>query len=212
MEKELLIIGSKSTALEIYDVVINHIQNEYSKIVFVIGDKETMCNSFSYIKDSDITKYVENNNKYYYIISFANHNLRVKFENLLNSYGMTPINVIHPSAIISKSATIGLGNYIAANCVISYNAKIKNHNVINFNSTIGHDTIINNHCTINPGARISGNVEIGERVLIGSNSVIFQGVKIGSDCLIDALTYIDRNIESKMICSSKKLEIFKRVI
>lgn len=211
MKKELLIIGGKSTALEIYDVVFNYFKDMYSKIVFVIGDNESMHDSFEYIKDSELEQYISNHNCCY-IISFANHKLRVKFAYLFNNYGISPINVIHPSAIISKSANIGLGNYIAAGSIISFNTTINNHNIINFSCTIGHDVVINDHCIINPGARISGNVEIGSRVLVGTNSMIFQGVKIGNDCLIDALTYVDRNIEDNMICSSKQLKVFKRVI
>jgi acetyltransferase EpsM len=211
MNNNLLIIGGKSTALEIFDVIDTKYKNEFNDVVFVIGDNEKMQESYNYIKDSDLEDYVTKH-QCSYIISFANHKLRVKFVNLLNSYGIFPVNIIHPTAIISKSADIGLGNYIAAGSIISYKAKISNHCMINFNSTVGHDSLINDHCIINPGARISGNVNIGHRVLIGTNSIIFQGKSIGDDCLIDALTYIDRDIEDNMICSSKQLKVFKRVI
>jgi sugar O-acyltransferase (sialic acid O-acetyltransferase NeuD family) len=211
MKNTLLIIGSKSTALEIHDVVVCHFNDNFLNVVFVIGDNENMTDSYKYIKDSELENYVAEN-ECCYIISFANHELRVKFANLLNSYSISPINIIHPSSIISSSASIGLGNYIAAGSIISCNSIIMNHIMINFNTTVGHDSCIKDHCVINPGARISGNVKIGERVLIGTNSIIFQGKNIGDDCLIDALTYIDRDIENSMICSSKQLKIFKRVV
>ena len=159
MKKDLLIIGSKSTALEIYDVVISHLKDTYLEVVFVIGDNESMSDSYKSIKDSELENYVSKH-KCCYIISFANHKLRVKFVNILNSYGISPINIIHPSAIISSTASIGLGNYLAAGSIISYNSIITNHSMINFNATVGHDTCIKDHCIINPGARISGN-EIG---------------------------------------------------
>jgi sugar O-acyltransferase (sialic acid O-acetyltransferase NeuD family) len=211
MKNNLLIIGSKSTALEIYDVVISHLKDTFLDVVFVIGDNENMSDYYKSIKDSELENYVAKH-QCCYIISFANHKLRVKFANLLNGYGISPINIIHPSSIISISANIGLGNYIAAGAIISYNSIIMNHSMINFNATVGHDTCIKDHCVINPGARISGNVNIGERVLIGTNSIVFQGKNIGDDCLIDALTYIDRDIENNMICSSKQLKIFKKVV
>jgi sugar O-acyltransferase (sialic acid O-acetyltransferase NeuD family) len=211
MKNNLLIIGGKSTALEIYDVINSHLKEAYLDIVFVIGDNESMNDSYNFITDSELEDYV-NKYKCCYIISFANHKLRVKFANLMNTYGIKPINIIHPSSIISSSANIGVGNYIAAGSIISYNAVINNHCMINFNATVGHDSYIKDHCIINPGARISGNVNIGERVLIGTNSIIFQGKNIGNDCLIDALTYIDRDIDDRMICSSRQLKIFKRVL
>lgn len=211
MEYNLLIIGGKSTALEIYDVVFNFFNENYLKVVFVIGDTETMDASYNFIKHSELEDFIKNN-QCCFIISFANQKLRVKYLNLMRSNSINAVNIIHPSSIISSSAKIGVGNYIAAGSIISFNAKINNHCLINYNSTIGHDSLIQDNCIINPGARIGGNVKIGERVLIGANSFIFQGKNIGNDCLIDALTYIDRDIENNMICSSKQLKVFKRVV
>lgn len=210
-KKKLLIIGGKSTALEIYEVVLTCFENLYSEIIFVIGNNESVNDDFKYIKDFELEDYLSRNSCNY-IISFANHSLRTKFEEIFNKFKINPVNVIHPSAIISSNSNIGKGNYIAAGSIISFNATVNNHNIINYNTTIGHDAYVGNHCIINPGARISGNVIIGDRVLIGTNSIIFQGLKVGNDCLIDALTYIDRDIDNNMICSSKQVKIFKRVI
>jgi len=210
MGKNLLIFGGKSTAIEIAEVVKDFYLKEIDKVIFVIGDNE-IKNNENQIFDSEIHKYFSQK-KCNYIISFSSHSLRVKIENLMNEHKISPVNIIHPNAIISKTATLGGGNYIAGNTVVSANATIGNHNILNFNATIGHDTQIENHVIINSGARISGNVMVGSRVLIGANSFIFQGKKIGDDTLIDAMTYIDRDIDKKMICSSKQLNVFKRVI
>lgn len=210
MKKALLIIGGQSTAIEIYEVASNFYSEEFPNIYFVIGNNEskTNCNQ---IYDSEIDEYL---NRFFckYIISFSNHTLRNSFEKLMYDKGIESVNIFHPSAIISKSANIGIGNYIAANAVVSCNSKIENHNIINFNTTIGHDSSLKNHIIINPGARISGNVIIESNVLIGANSFVYQGKKIGTNSFVDAMTYVDRDIESKMICSSRQNKILKRVI
>lgn len=208
--KTLLIFGGKSTALEIAEVAFEFYNNKFNKIKFVIGDNEIKSDS-NQIFDSELTNNLLTNNSKY-IISFSNHNLRLKVEDWMKNLNLKSTNIIHPSAIISKSATIGNGNYIAANTVISSKATIGNHNIINFNSTVGHDAFLNDHIIVNPGVRISGNVQIGSRVLVGANSFIFQGKSIGQDTFIDALTHIDKNVDEKMICTSKKTSIFKRVI
>lgn len=210
MSKTLLIFGGKSTALEIAEVANEFYKNEFSFIKFVVGDEEQKNND-KQLFDSEVISYTKSRNCNF-IISFSNHKLRIKIENWMNDLKVNAVNIIHPNAIISRSAKIGYGNYIAANVVISSNSIIGNYNIINFNTTIGHDAVLDNHIIINPGARISGNVNIGSRTLIGANSFIFQGKIIGDDTLIDALTYIDRDIDKKMICSSKQVNIFKRVI
>ena len=206
----LLIFGGKSTAIEIAEVAYEFYNNKFDSIKFVIGDNETKLDS-NQIYDSELNNFVLTNNSKY-IISFSNHNLRIKIEDWMKNIGVKATNILHPNAIISKSATIGNGNYVAANTVISSKARIGNHNIINFNTTVGHDAFLNDHIIVNPGVRISGNVHIESRVLVGANSFIFQGKSIGQDTLIDALTYIDKDVDKKMICTSKKTNIFKRVI
>jgi sugar O-acyltransferase (sialic acid O-acetyltransferase NeuD family) len=209
-EKLLLIVGGKSTALEIFEVASAYYCDRYSKIYFLIGDSERKSGD-NQIFDSELKDYAKNY-LYEYIYSITSQKIRLKIQKMMEELFILPTNIIHPSAIISNSSRIGLGNYIAANCILSVHSSIGNHNLINFNSVIGHDSQLRDHVILNPGARVSGNVKIGSRVLIGSNSFIFQGKNIGNDTIIDALTYIDRDIESNHICTSKNTKILKRVI
>lgn len=210
--KILLIAGGKSTSIEIREVVQQFYKDIYDIVYNIIGDNEEISDSFNTIKDKDLElKVNSSSSEIFYIIGFSNPLLRVKFINIFESLRCKAINIIHPSACISTSAIIGVGNYIAANSVISSNAKIENHNIINYNVTIGHDASIESNCIFNPGSRVSGNVTLGSRILLGANSFIFQGKAIGNDVLIDALTYIDRDIHENSICSSKQVKVFKRV-
>lgn len=212
MKKELFIIGGNSTALEIYEAVQMANENEYSSVTFVIGDHETANTNFKTITDSELSRYVLGKDVSY-IISLTNHKLRVKLVEAMEVVGLKPVNVVHPMAMVSPLAKLGVGIYVAAGTKISANATVDNHCILNFNTTIGHDAVLNEHVIISPGVRISGHVHVGARVLIGTNSVVYQGNKIGDDVMIDAMTYIKRDIDNGMICSSPvQLKVLKRVI
>lgn len=81
-------------------------------------------------------------------------------------------------------------------------------------ATIGPGTVVLHGAMVNAGAQISGHCHIGDRTLFGANSFIFQDKSIGSDCAIDALTYIDRDIEDKKLCTNNTggLKIYKNRI
>lgn len=96
------------------------------------------------------------------------------------------VNLIHPKAIISRYAEIGLGNVICAGVIINPQIKIKNHTHINIGTTIGHDVTIDNHVTIMPGVRLSGNTNVGKCVMLGTGSVILQGLDIENDVIVGA--------------------------
>ena len=198
-DNTLYIIGSASTAIEIREAV-ELASHNFSNILNVVENGGS-CR-YSYIEDKYLEDHVKTSSRRSYILGFTELKLRVKYRNYLESLGVLPVNVIHPRALISKSAKIGLGNYFAANSVVSAESIIGNQNIINIGVSIGHNSIIGDDNVFNPGAKISGNVNIGNRCLFGANSFVFQGILICSDCKIDALTYLNQNLEGPSICTS----------
>lgn len=195
----LYIIGGASTALEIRETV-ELVKSDYDCIVNVIENGGT-CR-YVFIEDDDLIEHLKRSSNKSYIIGFTDQKLRAKYKSLLEENGVLPVNVIHPTALISKSASIGLGNYVAPYTVISSEANVGNHNILNIAVTLGHNSQIGNDNIFNPGARISGCVEIKDRCLCGANSFIYQGIRICSDCAIDANTYLNQNLEEPSICTS----------
>ena len=208
--KTLLIIGGSSTAIEIRECADLFYRDKFEHIYNVIGDTETSSLP-NVIHDSDIDKFIVEN-AIAFIIGFTNQKMRRLFNDKLSQ--CTPVSIVHPTAVVSPSANIGVGSYIGATAVVSSNAVIGNGCIINIGASIGHDAILGDNCIVNPGARISGNCKIGARTLFGANSFIFQGKEVGEDCAIDALTYIDRDIEDKKLCTNnaRRVIIYKNII
>ena len=194
----LYIIGAASTALEIREA-IEADKKDYDCLVNVIENGGT-CR-YSFVEDNELVEHLKKSKIKSYIIGFTDQKLRAKYRALMEENGASPVNVIHPTALIAKSAVIGLGNYIASYAVISSESKIGNHNIVNIAVTLGHNSEIGNDNIFNPGAKISGCVEIGDRCLFGANSFIYQGTKICSDCMIDAMTYLNQNLDEPSICT-----------
>jgi sugar O-acyltransferase (sialic acid O-acetyltransferase NeuD family) len=118
------------------------------------------------------------------IIAIGENKIRKTIVNkfILNNF----INSIHPSAVISKRAKIGLGNAIMSNVSINSGVLIKNHCIINTNASVDHDCIIEEFVHLSPNVALAGNVFIGEGTHVGIGACIVQGVKIGKWCKIGA--------------------------
>jgi len=208
MRDVMLIYGGKSTGSEIYEVARGYYGDRFESVYRVIGDGET-GSSPECIKDRDVDELVSSREyRLYFILSMSNQAVRYKCMKRVESHGMAPLTITHPTSYISPSARIGSGVYVAANASISSNATVHGHSIINYHAVVGHDVVIGRHVVINPGAVIGGRVTIGERVLVGANAFIMQGKSIGNDTSIDALTYIDRDIGDRKVCSSKRLDIY----
>ncbi len=210
----LLIFGARSTALEIFDVVQLAYQHHFVEQLFVVGNDEEVETPAPQVRDADLAELVGTSaHNFRYILSFANQKLRAKCVEQMKELGVAPQTLLHPTVVMSPSASVGEGCYIAASTALSTNAVVSDHCIVNFNCTIGHDSQLDAHVMVNPGARVSGNVHIGARTMIGANAFVFQGTSVGTDCVIDAMTYVDRDIPNKQICSSKQaLTVLRRVV
>lgn len=100
--------------------------------------------------------------------------------------GFNIINIIHPSARISRYIIIGDGNAVLADAVINAGSQIGNNVIINTGAIVEHDCIIADHVHIATGARLCGGVSIGRCSHVGAGATIIQGIRIGSDVTIGA--------------------------
>lgn len=104
------------------------------------------------------------------------------------------ISLIHPSAHISRFATIGEGVFINAGAVVGPNTNIGAHTFVNRGVTIGHDTRVGAFCRLQPGSHIAGHVHIGESVTIGMGACITEERVIGARSIIHAGAIVGRDI------------------
>ncbi|MDR0221697.1 MAG: NeuD/PglB/VioB family sugar acetyltransferase [Lachnospiraceae bacterium] len=103
-------------------------------------------------------------------------------------------NIIHSSAFVDSSATLGEGNLVFANALIDCAAVIGNNTIINTGSIISHDCRIGDHTRISPSAVLAGGVAVGENSLIGMGVTVYMNIKIGKNVIISNGKHIFSNI------------------
>lgn len=118
-----------------------------------------------------------------FVIAIGNNSVRDKISNKLNCQWYTGI---HPSAIISKSASVGNGTVIMPNAVVNADAKIGEHVIINTGSIVEHDCVVGNYTHIAPKSVVCGASHIGSYVWLGTGSTVSNLVHICDNVLLGA--------------------------
>ncbi len=131
-----------------------------------------------------------------FVLGIGDNNLRYKAAQLILSKFQNIVNVIDSNAVISKTATIGIGVFASKGVLINAFSKVHNFAILNTGCIIEHECEIGTAAHIAPGAVLAGNVKIGKRTFVGANSVIKQGVEIGDDVIIGAGSVIIENVRS----------------
>lgn len=104
------------------------------------------------------------------------------------------VNLIHPSAVVSPTSSLGVGILIAPNVVIGPGAVIGDHCIINSASTVDHDNRLAENVIVAPGVHLAGHVSVETGVSIGIGVSCIPGVKIGEKSLIGAGSVVTRDI------------------
>lgn len=122
--------------------------------------------------------------------------VRSSVVNMLNKKRkVMPVNAIHGTAIISRSAHIGYGNFINMGAKVGNQAKVPNHCIVHAGATIDYNVEIEDFVQIGSGSNINSGVQIGKEAFIGSGATIVSGVKIGEGARIGAGSVVIADVD-----------------
>jgi sugar O-acyltransferase (sialic acid O-acetyltransferase NeuD family) len=110
---------------------------------------------------------------------------------------LTPLTVIHPAAVHSKSATIAAGTVVLANAVVNAGAEVGMNVIINSGAVVEHGCHIGDHTHIATGARVLGDVRVGMEVFVGAGAILKEGIAIGDQAVIGAGAVVLDNVDAK---------------
>jgi sugar O-acyltransferase (sialic acid O-acetyltransferase NeuD family) len=119
--------------------------------------------------------------------------------------------VMHSSAIISPSATIGEGTVVMQGAIVQTCSQIGVHCILNTGSSIDHECVIGDYVHISPHATLCGNVSIGEGTWVGAGSTVIQGVHIGRWCMIGAGSVVSKDIPDGYLAVGNRCKPLKRI-
>jgi len=185
MKKNLVIIGGGghgAVCKEIAELI------GYKNIIILDDDKS---NASAYGKTELFTEFINDSD---FFVAIGNNSIRKSFvEKIVASQG-TFATLIHPSAVISKSATIGQGTVVMAGAVINARVKIGDGVIVNTGSSVDHDCKLDVYSHIGVGAHLAGTVHVGKEVFVGAGTIIINNISIVQDVILGAGTTVVSDI------------------
>ena len=136
---------------------------------------------------------------------------RITLYKMIKEIGFTLINVVHSSAIISPSVTMGTGNALLAGSIINPHTSIGNNCIINTGTIVEHDCIIEDHVHIATGAKLAGGVTVQEGSHLGIGTLVKQGVTIGRQVIVGAGALVLEDIPDRVVCAGIPAKIIKHL-
>ena len=197
--QNLVIIGASGLAREVFDLA-NYIYREDTgfSVKGFLSDGPSDIEALGYPPVlSKVAGYVVQPDDVFFC-AIGKVTDRKKTVEIILSKGGKFINLIHPTAIISPSANIGVGVAVKAFCSLASDVSVGDFTYLQSSVILGHDVTIGRFCQvnsfsffaghscvrdmciINAGARLIQNVVIEEGSVVGMGSVVLRRVKSGT--------------------------------
>lgn len=162
-------------------------------VAFAMGYEECI-----FLDDSRGVSWSENLPKADIFIAVGDNFIRAKLAQKVQEAGFNLVNLIHPSAIISKSARLDKeGILIMPNVVVNAKATIKKGVILNTACVIEHECFVDEFTHISVGAKLAGNVKIGKFCLLGVSSAVLPNISICDEVVVGGGALCHQNITQK---------------
>lgn len=94
--------------------------------------------------------------------------------------------LVHPDAVVARSATIGPGTVIMAGAVVNSGTTIGSGVIVNTCASVDHDCVVGDFCHVSVGARLCGTVIVSEGAWVGAGAVVSNNISVCAGCMIGA--------------------------
>jgi sugar O-acyltransferase (sialic acid O-acetyltransferase NeuD family) len=92
--------------------------------------------------------------------------------------------VLHPSAAVSASSTVGAGSVLLAHCVLTAAVRLGRHTAVMPHTVLTHDDVVGEYATLASGVRLGGGVRIGRGAYLGAGVLVREYTTIGDWSLV----------------------------
>lgn len=194
MKKDIIIVGARGLGLEL----AGYIEDDPRYRILCFLDEvevEELCGR-KVINPSD---YNGSCRDAIFAVGYPQHK-----QTILEKYGHLELNwqnYIHPTSVVSKQATVGLGSILAPYSIVAGNAKIENFVILNAYASTAHHSVVGDFSSLMPYASVLGNSQIGDGTLIAVGSKVLPDVKIGERCRVSAGAIVMHDMPSYSLIS-----------
>jgi len=104
---------------------------------------------------------------------------RLRVFNLLRQAGFTCPTVVHPSAFLEESVTLGDGIQVFPYAYVGTEVQVGYGTIINTGAIVSHNCVLGQYVNLSPGATLAGDVTVCEGALIGMRATVNLNVQVG---------------------------------
>lgn len=102
--------------------------------------------------------------------------------------------VVHPSAVVPGSCTLGGGCIVLAGAVLTASVTVGRHVVLMPGCVLTHDDVLDDFVTVCAQVALAGDVHVAERAYLGAGCLVREHVRVGSAAVVGMGAVVLRDV------------------
>jgi sugar O-acyltransferase (sialic acid O-acetyltransferase NeuD family) len=119
---------------------------------------------------------------------------RLRIAETLTLRGACLATIVHPSAWVAPSASVGAGVAIAPFASVGPGATVGDLSLLNTYASLGHDAALGRGCVLASYAVATGHSVLEEEVFLASHAVVTPSTRIGAGARVSAGAVVFRDV------------------
>ena len=130
-----------------------------------------------------------------FVCAIGEPKIKLEICRRLEDAGALFTTLIHPSAVVGRTVTLGRGCIVCPGAVVTADVHLGNHVTVNACASIGHDAVVGDGCTLSGHADVTGFAKLGRGVFLGTHAAILPKAKVGDFATVGAGSVVLRSVK-----------------
>jgi sugar O-acyltransferase (sialic acid O-acetyltransferase NeuD family) len=134
---------------------------------------------------------------------------RLAVQERFRAYGLQIEALVHPSASVCATASLGAGTQVLAQAVVAADALVGEACIINHRAAVDHECVLEDGVHLAPGSTLCGCVKLGTDVMIGAGAIVLPRINIGTGTIVGAGAVVTRDLPAGVIAFGNPARIHR---
>ena len=143
------------------------------------------------------------------VVAIGNNRIRQAKQAELAEAEVRLVSIIHPAAVVSKYAAVGIGSVVFANAVINACASVGAGCIVNTGAVVEHDCVLGDFAHISPNAVLAGGVKVGSLVWVGGGAAVRQLIEIHEGAVVGMGAVVTRDVPPGVVVAGSPARVLK---
>lgn len=104
------------------------------------------------------------------------------------------VTLVHPSAWLGSTVTLGAGSLVTAGVMASADVRIGRHVLLNPGCILAHDAVLGDFATLEPAVALAGGVVVGNGASLGIGARVLPRLSIGAGAVVGGGAVVTQDV------------------